>query len=372
MKYYSNGSLVGSMPRPDMFSADTAKFALGVNFGWDTPFQGQIDEFIVYDYALNSLDINAAAINNLTDQDKFAGFVKDALDLGDVTAIGESFELPRVGPFVSGISWTSNNEEFLKPVNGTAVVNQPSANAGDQVVTLTATINYKDFTDTKTFEVTVKSLAPAEYSFEGDLAELNAAYANAKPTGDRIDNTGGNVTFVEGIKGQAVFLEGSGVRLPNNLITTNDYSVSMWLKPETFTDYTTAFFAGASSASWISLVPSLVDSNTTRLWANGGGAFFDNGDLGMRLPAKEWSHVAFTVDGTNGDTLKMYVNGELKIEAGGFPRVFTVEGETNEFALGVNYWDTPYNGAVDELKIFNRAIDADAIKALYDAATAQE
>jgi len=52
--------------------------------------------------------------------------------------------------------------------------------------------------------------------------------------------------------------------------------------------------------------------------------------------------------------------------------VFTVEGETNEFALGVNYWDTPYNGAVDELKIFNGAIDADAIKALYDAATAQE
>ena len=101
------------------------------------------------------------------------------------------------------------------------------ANAGDQVVTLTATINYKDFTDTKTFEVTVKSLAPAEYSFEGDLAELKAAYANAKPTGDRIDNTGGNVTFVEGIKGLAVFLEGSGVRLPNNLITTNYYSVSV-------------------------------------------------------------------------------------------------------------------------------------------------
>lgn len=372
MKYYSNGTLVGSMPRPDMFSADTAKFALGVNFGWNTPFQGQIDEFIIYDYALNSSNINAAAINNLTNPAMFADFIKNGLDLGDTTAIRESFTLPRVGPFVSGISWTSNNEEFLKPVNGTAVVNQPSANAGDQVVTLTATINYKDFTDTKTFEVTVKSLAPAEYSFEGDLAELKAAYANAKPTGDRIDNTGGNVTFVEGIKGQAVFLQGSGVRLPNNLITTNDYSVSMWLKPETFTDYTTAFFAGASSSAWISLVPSMVDSNTTRLWANGGGAFFDNGDLGMRLPAKEWTHVAFTVDGTNGDTLKMYVNGELKIEAGGFPRVFTVEGETNEFALGVNYWDTPYNGAVDELKVFNGAIDADAIKALYDAATAQE
>ncbi|MEL7577828.1 LamG-like jellyroll fold domain-containing protein [Pseudoalteromonas sp. D15MCD-2] len=368
---YRDGVRAGSMPRPDFFSEQTGNFALGVNYGWDLPFQGQIDEFIVYDYALNGLDINGAAINNLTDPTKFESFITDALDLGDVSAVRESFELPRVGPFVSGISWTSNNEEYLKPVNGTAVVTQPSASAGDQVVTLTATIKYKDFTDTKSFDVTLKSLAPAEYSFEGDLSALNGAYAAGKPTGGFINNTGGNVTFVDGIMGQAVFLEGSGVRLPDNLITTNDYSVSMWLKPETFTDYTTAFFAGASAGSWLSYVPSMAGTGLTRLWAN-NGAFFDNAELDSRIPAKEWTHVAFTVDGTNGDVLKMYVNGELQLETDGFPRVFTVPGETNEFALGVNYWDTPYNGAIDELKIFNGAISAEEVKALFDAAAAQE
>ncbi|AXV66738.1 beta-xylosidase [Pseudoalteromonas lipolytica] len=368
---YKDGKRIGSIQRPDMFNTQTGNFALGVNYGWDLPFQGQIDEFIVYDYALNSLDINGAAINNLTDPTKFESFITDALDLGDVSAVRESFELPRVGPFVSGISWTSNNEEYLKPVNGTAVVTQPSASAGDQVVTLTATIKYKDFTDTKSFDVTLKSLAPAEYSFEGDLSALNGAYAAGKPTGGFMNNTGGNVTFVDGIIGQAVFLDGSGVRLPDNLITTNDYSVSMWLKPESFTDYTTAFFAGANADAWLSYVPSMAGSSLTRLWAN-NGAFFDNAELDSRIPLKEWTHVAFTVDGTNGDTIKMYVNGELQLEAGGFPRVFTVPGETNEFALGVNYWDTPYNGAIDELKIFNGAISAEEIKALFDAASAQE
>ena len=371
MNYYSNGVLVGSMPRPDMFSHESSNFALGVNYGWDLPFQGQIDEFIVYDYALNGLDINGAAINNLTDPTKFESFITDALDLGDVSAVRDSFELPRVGPFVSGISWTSNNEEYLKPVNGTAVVTQPSASAGDQVVTLTATIKYKDFTDTKSFDVTLKSLAPAEYSFEGDLSALNGAYAAGKSTGGFINNTGGSVSYVDGVIGQAVFLEGSGVRLPDNLITTNDYSVSMWLKPESFTDYTTAFFAGASANAWLSYVPSMAGSALTRLWAN-NGAFFDNAELDSRIPAKEWTHVAFTVDGTNGDVLKMYVNGELQLETDGFPRVFTVPGETNEFALGVNYWDTPYHGAIDELKIFNGAISAEEIKALFDAAAAQE
>ncbi|MCH2088150.1 MAG: family 43 glycosylhydrolase [Pseudoalteromonas sp.] len=371
MNYYSNGVLVGSMPRPDMFSHESSNFALGVNYGWDLPFQGQIDEFIVYDYALNSFNINAAAMTNQTNPDNFPAFIKSALDLGDVSAVRDNFELPRVGPFVSGISWTSNNEEYLKPVNGTAVVTQPSASAGDQVVTLTATIKYKDFTDTKSFDVTLKSLAPAEYSFEGDLSALNGAYAAGKSTGGFINNTGGSVSYVDGVIGQAVFLEGSGVRLPDNLITTNDYSVSMWLKPESFTDYTTAFFAGASANAWLSYVPSMADTALTRLWAN-NGAFFDNAELDSRIPAKEWTHVAFTVDGTNGDVLKMYVNGELQLEADGFPRVFTVPGETNEFALGVNYWDTPYHGAIDELKIFNGAISAEEIKALFDAAPAQE
>lgn len=368
---YRDGERVGSMPRPDFFSAQTGNFALGVNYGWNLPFQGQIDEFIVYDYALDSFNINAAAMTNQTNPDNFPAFIKSALDLGDVSAVRESFELPRVGPFVSGISWTSNNEQYLKPVNGTAIVTQPSATAGDQVVTLTATIRYKDFTDTKSFNVTLKSLAPAEYSFEGDLSALNDAYAAGKPTGGLINNTGGNVTYVDGIIGQAVFLDASGVRLPDNLITTNDYSVSMWLKPETFTDYTTAFFAGASANSWLSYVPSMSGTALTRLWAN-NGAFFDNAELDSRIPLREWTHVAFTVDGTNGNALKMYVNGELQLETNGFPRVFTVPGETNEFALGVNYWDTPYNGAIDELKIFNGAISAEEIKALFDAASAQE
>lgn len=370
MRLYVDGALAGSMPRPAVFTAETVMTALGVNPGWDTPFLGQIDEFIVYDYALSSLDINGAAINNLTDPSLFAGFVKDALELGDLSAVRGDFELPRVGPFVSGISWTSDNEAFLKPVNGVAVVTQPTALQGDQVVTLTATINYEGSIDTKTFEVTVVSLAPAEYSFENDLLELKGLYGAGTITGDRILSGGGIVTYVEGVKGSALSLDGtSGVRLPDNLISSNNYSVSLWLKPTAFTGYTTAFFGGASNSSWLSLVPSMNGTDRTRLWAT-QGTFFDNGELGYRIPLNTWTHLAMTVDGDNGDALKIYINGELELEAAGFPRVFTVAGESNEFALGVNYWDTPYNGAIDELKIFSGAITAESIDALYQEGAA--
>jgi arabinan endo-1,5-alpha-L-arabinosidase len=370
MRLYIDGNLVGSMPRQDIFGAG-GRFALGVNYGWDTPFVGQIDEFIVYDYALNGLDINGAAINNLTDPSQFAGFVKDALDLGDLTAVREDFELPRVGPFVSGISWSSNNTAFLNPVNGTAIVKQPSALQGDQQVTLTATIKYQNFTDTKQFTATVKSLAPAEYSFEGNLVEVKGAYGTATVTGDRIHNKGGSVTYVTGVKGMAVNLDGtSGVRLPDNLITTNSYSVAMWLKPTAFTNFTTAFFAGASAGAWISLVPSMNGSNRTRVWADQAG-FFDNAELDSRIPLDTWTHIAFTVDGEDNNKIKIYVNGVKSLEATGFKRVFTVAGETNEFALGVNYWDIPFNGAVDELKIFSGAITAESITTLYQEGAAQ-
>ena len=237
-------------------------------------------------------------------------------------------------------------------------------------MTLTATINYQGFIDTKEFEVTVVSLAPAEYSFENDLLELKGLYSAGEITGNLITAPNGSVNYVEGVKGSALSLDGtSGVRLPDNLISSNNYSVSLWLKPTAFTNYTTAFFGGASNSSWLSVVPSMNGTNRTRVWAT-RGTFFDNGELGYRIPADTWSHVVFTVDGDNGDTLRIYVNGKLELEAGGFPRVFTVAGETNEFALGVNYWDTPYNGAIDELKIFSSTITPESIGTLYQEGAA--
>ncbi|WP_323815967.1 LamG-like jellyroll fold domain-containing protein [Cellvibrio sp. NN19] len=372
MNMYINGALAGSMPRDDIFTPNNGGlFALGVNFGWDLPFVGQIDELIVYDYALSSLDINGAAINNLTDPSQFAGFVKDALELGDMSAVRENFELVRVGPFVSGISWTSSDEKYLKPTNGTAVVNQPTADEGDKTITLTAHIKYQDFTDTKDFEVTIKSLAPAEYSFEGDLSSVNAVAAAGTVTGDRMNNTGGAVSYVEGIKGSALNLDGtSGVRLPDNLITTNSYTISMWLKPTAFTDYTTAFFGGANGNYWLSLVPSMAGTAKTRVWAN-GPSFYDNAELANRIPVGQWSHIVIMVDGENNNTIKLYVNGALQLESPDFRRVMTVAGDTNEFALGVNYWDTPFNGAIDELKVFTGTISAEKINSLYQEGAAQ-
>ncbi len=102
----------------------------------------------------------------------------------------------------------------------------------------------------------------------------------------------------------------------------------------------------------------------TRVWAN-GPAFYDNAELSNRIPGGQWTHLVIMVDGENSNTIKIFVNGVQQLEATGFPRVMTVAGDTNEFALGVNYWDTPFNGAIDELKVFTGTISNERINALY-------
>ncbi|WP_016954107.1 LamG-like jellyroll fold domain-containing protein [Catenovulum agarivorans] len=377
MKLYINGTLAGSMPREDFFGGVNGDpiggdFALGVNYGWDPAYQGTIDELIVYDYELSNLDINGAAMNNLTDPTQFTGFIADALDLGDLTAVKSSFTLPRVGPFVSGISWASDNETYLKVLNGQAIVTQPAPSEGDKEITLTATIKYKDLVDTKVFNVTVKSLAPAEYSFEGDLSAKDGVAADGKVTGDRIGNTGGSISYTDGVVGQALLLDGtSGVRLPDNLITSREYSISVWLKPTVMTDYTTALF-GASDANWISFVPQLNNTaagplNSSAIWAATGG-WWNDFNFGEKVFANgEWTHIVMSVNGSNAN---IYVDGVLTITHNETPNFFDT-GFTSVWGIGVNYWDVPFNGAVDELKFFYEAVNADKVAELYSEATGE-
>ncbi|MGJ8691393.1 MAG: LamG-like jellyroll fold domain-containing protein [Thalassotalea sp.] len=368
VKIYYDGELAGSANGlEDMHSdkPDGSVITLGLNY-WDAPLIGHIDEFIIYDYELSALDIKGAAKNNLTDPNDFTGFIKDALDLGDLSGVKSSFELPRVGPFVSGISWTATASEYFKIVNGEAMVAQPSPAAGDQQITLTATIRYQDLTETKEFLVTVKSLAPAEYSFEGDLSAKDGVAANGTVTGDRIGNNGGTISFTEGVVGQALLLDGtSGVRLPNNIITSEQYSLALWIKPTVKTDYTAAFFGG-SGDRWLSVVPQHNNTeigplNSSTIWVGFNGWWNDFNFGESVFSSSAWTHIVIAVDGSNA---KVYLNGVEAMSNSEFPNLFAT-GLTTEWGIGVNYWDTPFNGAVDELKFFYETIDATKVTELY-------
>ena len=286
--------------------------------------------------------------------------VKADLDLGDTSAVVADLTLPTVGTNGVAIAWASSDAAV---VSTTGEVTRPENGAGDATVTLTAKITKDRRTATAAFTVTVLERTSGgtigAWSFEGDLADSTGALPAATVTGARVDTTGGTVSYVEGVQGQAVHLDGaSGVRLPDGLISGPTYTVSMWLRPDALTQFTSAFFGARDANSWVSVVPKGHDGvgGNTMVWS--GSAWYDAGTP-LQIPVGQWSHVALTVD--SGD-VTVYVDGVPQFTGTGFPDVFTTT--TGTFAVGVNWWDTPFAGDVDELSVHGSALTAEEVAAL--------
>lgn len=344
VRRFSSGTLT------DFFSKKMGLFALGVNY-WDLPFDGLIDELKIYEASLSGEEIRALDIDHLSTP-KLLESAADLLDLGDLSAVRQNLTLARTGPYASAVRWESSNPAVL---SNTGKVTRPGRDSPDAHVTLTATLTLSGLQTTRSFDVTVKSLAPpvpvAAYHFEGNLSEATGAQGPGSVVGSRVNEAGGSVSFAAGAMGQALVLNGaSGVRLPDDLIHDHSYSISLWLNPAAVSQFTTAFFGWATDASWISVVPrGPGGAQPTMLWS--GTQWFD-GTFNSQIPVGAWSHLVMVV---NNGTLSLYLNGELVNTMPGFPDVFT-PAPTTQFALGVNFWDTPYQGLIDELKIFDEAL----------------
>ena len=100
------------------------------------------------------------------------------------------------------------------------------------------------------------------------------------------------------------------------------------------------------------------------LWS--GTAWYD-GTFNAKILVGSWAHLVMVVE---KGKLTTYINGVQTSSMSGFPDVFTPAGDTH-FALVVNYWDTPYNGKVDELKIYNEILTADDVAVIYAQDSAQ-
>ncbi|MBW5448549.1 hypothetical protein GE107_21105 [Cohnella sp. CFH 77786] len=104
------------------------------------------------------------------------------------------------------------------------------------------------------------------------------------------------------------------------------------------------------------LVPQGPANNQTMVWS---GVNWYDAPTGMTMPAGEWTHLAFTVD--NG-SIRVYVNGAEKFGGTNFPDIFSAGGAV--FGLGVNWWDTPFKGMMDDVRVYDGALSPDAAAGL--------
>src|SRR5690606_18293847 len=76
-----------------------------------------------------------------------------------------------------------------------------------------------------------------------------------------------------------------GCFLPKGLISSNQYTVSLWLSPEELAAFRTTFFRARTTDSRISFVPSGLVNDQAMFWF--GTQWFD-APTGLDVKANEW------------------------------------------------------------------------------------
>ena len=190
----------------------------------------------------------------------------------------------------------------------------------------------------------------AYYPFDGDLVDHSGNVNNSTNYG---------ATFVQGYKGQALCFD--GVR--------NFVSAPVNINPDVMPQMTMIAWARSNSTSkgWVISHDNGGYDRTLTIDTRGGGpgwsAFSGSkGVLGYSpVTIGEWTFVAAVYD-QDAETVKLYVNGAL-IEEG--------EGKLGpgweQIQIGSNpSYGRYFSGTIDEVRIYNRTLSAEELKALYE------
>src|SRR3990170_648716 len=182
-------------------------------------------------------------------------------------------------------------------------------------------------------------------------------------------------TFASGEVGQAFSFDdatGSNVRVPGSLsLQPPTITLGAWIKPTAVTDWHKMIskdFHG--NGDWVGPFASYILelSGLTPLaeFNIDGNLFPCSSDVDV--PPNAFSHVAATYDGTN---VKIYVNGVLRNTC--FQPGTLTYGAMTDLALGSRSPYTPgegVTGLLDEAEIYNRALSAAEIAAIFNAGSA--
>ncbi len=191
------------------------------------------------------------------------------------------------------------------------------------------------------------------------------------------DNTGtlvGGVLFADGMVGQAFSFNGTDgrVEVPHNpnQNTGSQITIEAWVNPRSSGHGRTIVQKRSPSN-----VGGYVFETTHSPFAPDNGLQFVimiNGTYrSLQAPANvlaigTWQHVAATYDGT---TMKIYVNG---VERASLSVSGVIDAVTDPLVMGRNVVNPSiaWDGLIDEVSLYDRALSAEEIQAIVDADTA--
>jgi len=250
---------------------------------------------------------------------------------------------------------SGNNINFDATINGnkTVITINPTSNLpNSQVVYVAIGATLEDHSDNPitaanaSFTTVMDPSLEAYYQFNGDAEDLTSNGRNFTI----YDNTS-LTTGRDNSSNSAYYFDGSGDYLEYNtsIPAFSECTISLWAKPDSTGNYKSMFASYDSSGNGFQIDFS---SNNFRINSSATGGTINLGQATINV----WTFIAFTYDGNNSVG---YINDNNSSSSGG-------TCEINRFRIGRNRNGEQYfHGAIDELRIYNRALSASEIQAIY-------
>lgn len=151
------------------------------------------------------------------------------------------------------------------------------------------------------------------------------------------------------------------------LDVTGDFTICCWIKPESLTDATghnlvAKYDTASNQRSYNFWLLKATGGYYPRLNVSSDGSGYAAADADTPVTAGSWVHLAAVYNGTD---LRIYRNGSLDITPVSYSS--GIHNGTAEFRLGRHSSSAyPYDGLLDEVAIFDRALSADEIISIYN------
>jgi hypothetical protein len=201
------------------------------------------------------------------------------------------------------------------------------------------------------------------------------AEGNANDAADGHHGTANaGVSFTAGRVGQAFRFDGGGgrVNVPDNAAfkLTNSLTIEGWIYIQAFSG-AILFIRGDNRPGLDPYTLSLDGAGRLyfRIGNPQGGV-----DLIAPIAAGQWKHVAGVLDGATGEAT-LYLDGAVAVRTNTTQRPMAELDPGSQPAIGIgNHGGTthnfPFNGLIDELSLYSRALSESEVRAIYDAGAA--
>ncbi len=393
MSLYLDGTLNISQTNPaTVYLSNAVGFVVGQGVcsccSGTQPFSGFMDELSIYNRALSAAEIlsvyNAGTYGKCSGSAPFITQQPTSITAQTNSMVG--FSVLATGTLPLGYQWSFNSS----PISGATtssltVTNVQVANAGSYSVFITNAFGSAQSSNailtvttgsggggggTSTNCATISGLTHW-WQAEGNAHDSVGTSAGTASTG---------ISYTSGKVGQSFNFDGTSGEVDMDTSTgnfrTNDFTVEFWMQTSS-----SANMAVIAKREACDLDPSGWD--IVMGYAN--GVQYNAGTIGFEVfdPTEAdgpvvpnttindglWHHVALTRAGTS---VSMYLDGTMRTNITMASLIdFT---NANPFQLGRNVCEgaagiQPYQGLMDEISIYNRALSASEILAIYNADT---